>query len=234
MAISDADSAPNQADRRKLGYVGRTPNGKNSQDSGSDTGDAKKNAPRKSNEWYTPQTYLDSVRAVLGGAIDLDPFSSPAANQGVRANRFYTVDDDAFEQNWAATTVFMNPPYSGQLVALATNKFMDEFKNRAFEGGIFLVNNATETKWFQRALYEAHAACFTNHRISFWNADGKAISGNTRGQTFFLFGEEFEPRFTKEFNKHGRVVRLDAVGMPQWLIAKNAGTAEAKKPGNSG
>lgn len=209
-----------RADRRRLGYVGKTP-------PAGEGGAGSDNRKRKSNEWYTPTAYLDSVRNALGGAIDLDPFSSKAANQGVGAKRFYTEDDDAFEQDWTAKTIFMNPPYSGQLVSQATNKFMDEFRAKSFEGGIFLVNNATETRWFQRALYEAHAVCFTNHRISFWNVDGKAISGNTRGQAFFLFGEGYVQGFVKCFIEHGRVATLDAKGMPDWFATKIAKVEKA-------
>lgn len=181
-----------EADSKKLGYVGKTP-GK---------------SDRKSNDWFTPKEYLDSVRASLGGTIGLDPFSSDDANKEVKAVRYYTEKDDAFKQSWVTTSVFMNPPYSGKLVSLATAKFMDEFKNGSFQSGIFLVNNSTETKWFQRALAEAEAVCFTNHRISFWNTDGKKISGNTRGQAFFLFGTDNFSLFQENFTKHGSVLKI--------------------------
>ena len=68
--------------------------------------------------------------------------------------------------------------------------------------GIILVNNATETKWFQTLLTNASSICFTNHRISFWNADGKVVSNNTRGQAFFYFGNHAE-KFNAIFASHG-------------------------------
>ena len=180
----------NEADSNRLGYVGSVP------------------GARKSNDWYTPQKYLDSVNKVLG-EIDLDTFSSDAANATVKAKRFYTETDDAFEQDWSAGTVWMNPPYSGGLVAKATNKFMDEFEAGSFDSGIILVNNATETRWFQRAMREASAICFTNHRIAFWTADNKKSTGNTRGQAFFLFGDEHLQAFTEEFTPHGQVLNTN-------------------------
>jgi phage N-6-adenine-methyltransferase len=179
-----------KADAGRLGYVGSKP------------------ADRKSNDWFTPIEYLESARTVLQ-EIDLDPFSSTKANELVKANKFFTEEDDAFKQDWTAQTVWMNPPYSGKLVADATHMFMDEFDKGSFQGGIFLVNNATETRWFQRALREAAAVCFTDHRISFWNADGKNNAGaNTRGQAFFLFGRNYRRRFKAEFSKYGKVVFL--------------------------
>ena len=32
------------------------------------------------NEWYTPHHIIDSVKAVFGGVIGLDPYSCDAAN----------------------------------------------------------------------------------------------------------------------------------------------------------
>lgn len=179
----------NSADAKKLGYVGSTPGN------------------RDSNAWFTPSKYIESVRGGLGGVIDLDPFSSVAANNVVKANKFYTETDDAFTKPWKANTLFMNPPYSGKLCSEAVAKFLDEFERGTFKEGVFLVNNSTETKWFQRALGLANAVCFTNHRISFWNADGKAMSGNTRGQAFFYFGKNAK-RFVKEFSSHGNTITL--------------------------
>ena len=103
----------------------------------------------------------------------------------------------------------MNPPYSAKLCRDSVRLFTLEY-GRAFKEGIVLVNNATETQWFQLMLREASAMCLTDHRISFWNADGKAMSGNTRGQEFFYFGKETS-RFLNEFSKHGITVNLGGV-----------------------
>ena len=81
-----------------------------------------------------------------------------------------------------------------------------EYK-QSFGEGVVLVNNATETRWFQLMLREATAVMLTDHRISFWNADGKAVSGNTRGQAFFYFGDNPE-KFLVEFSKHGVAINL--------------------------
>lgn len=177
------------ADPKRLGYVGSTP------------------GARDSNAWFTPSKYIESARTALGGTIALDPFSSKDANKVVKAVKFYTEEDDAFIQPWNADSIFMNPPYSGKLCSEAVAKFLDEFEAKSFKKGVFLVNNATETKWFQRALGIANAVCFTNHRISFWNSDGKAMSGNTRGQAFFYFGTETS-KFIEEFKQHGSAIKL--------------------------
>ena len=192
----------NAANAKKLGYVGRTPG-----------------TERDSNAWFTPSDYIEASRAALGGTIHLDPFSSKEANKVVKAVQFYTEEDDAFSQDWSLDkdgnkvgsdserTLFMNPPYSGKLCSEAVGRFLDEWEKSSFTQGVFLVNNATETKWFQRALKLANAVCFTNHRISFWNADGKKMSGNTRGQAFFYFGKDIS-NFEKAFKEYGTVLPI--------------------------
>ena len=203
MTDIEETSTENKAEGSRLGYVGRAPG-----------------ASRDSNSWYTPAPYIEAARNALGGAIDLDPFSSLEANKVVKATRFFTEEDDAFAQNWASPVggdnrVWMNPPYSGKLCADAVSRFLDEVNAGTITAGVFLVNNATETRWFQRALKMASAVCFTDHRISFWNADGKAISGNTRGQTFFYFGEK-PALFASAFSARGTVITIaeDAVTGP--------------------
>jgi phage N-6-adenine-methyltransferase len=192
---SDGVTDTSVANVRKLAYVGAQPG-----------------ANRDSDSWFTPTEYIDAARAALGGHITLDPFSSDHANEVVRATRYFTEEDDAFAQSWAGamtpgepSTVWMNPPYSGQLVKAAVTLFLDEYEAGTFKEGVFLVNNATETRWFQRAMALSSAVCFTHHRISFWNADGKRRSGNTRGQAFLYFGPQ-EERFADAFAQHGAVI----------------------------
>lgn len=185
---------PNTADPKRLAYVGSVTK-----------------STRDSDAWFTPEKYVLAARASLGGSISLDPFSSPDANKVVKAERFLTETENAFKTEWfpktrndgdSLRTVWMNPPYGAGLVSDAMNLFLNEFVSGIFDEGIILVNNATETKWFQRALTIASALTLTDHRISFWNSDGKAVSGNTRGQAFFYFGDNSK-RFIQNFSVFG-------------------------------
>jgi len=143
---------------------------------------------------------------VLGG-LDLDPFSSDSANEVVLAKRYFTIDDNAFLQEWHAKNVWMNPPYSRGVCAMAVDKLVLEFNDRRVENAVALTNNATDTKWFKVLAGAAAAVCFTDHRIAFWNLDCKKVSGNTRGQTFHLLtrSSSVAERFAEEFRKYGLV-----------------------------
>ncbi len=83
----------------------------------------------------------------------------------------------------------MNPPYSRGASAQAVDKFLEQYDYGSFEEGIVLMNASTDTNWFQRMWKVASAVCLTNHRIAFEASDGKASSGNTKGQVFFYFGK---------------------------------------------
>jgi hypothetical protein len=62
-------------------------------------------------EWYTPPKYLDLVRQVFGGKIDLDPASSELAQETVQATAYFTKDDDGLTKDWFGD-VFLNPPFA--------------------------------------------------------------------------------------------------------------------------
>lgn len=186
-----------KADSNKLGYIGKSPD-----------------SDRNSDEWYTPQKYIEAVRNVLGG-ITLDPFSSEFANKTVMAKKILTESDNSFIVKWNAKdgSVFMNPPYGRNIISKSVEKFISEFNKNSFSRGIVLINNATETKWFQSLLEESYLVCFTDHRISFISPDGKHVSNNTRGQAFLLFvsdttrkGSSYARKFKQEFSKFGRVI----------------------------
>jgi hypothetical protein len=163
---------------------------------------------RDSDSWNTPTRYLDAARRALGGAIDLDPYTSLAANVRVGAALTFTAAEPAPPgTQWPLVdTVWMNPPYSGALVLQASSQLVAAYQAKRFQRAVVLVNNATDTRFFNLLLREAAAVCFTEGRIAFENVDGKRISGNTRGQAFFWFGKDCQA-FADEFARFGPVMR---------------------------
>ena len=148
-------------------------------------------------EWYTPSEYIEAAREVMG-SIDVDPATTEQVNKNIKAEIFYTKETDGITKEWKGN-IWMNPPYSHKLVAQFTSKLLEKIESGEVKQAIVLVNNATETKWFQAMLKMCVAICFPKGRIRFINLQGVKTSTPLQGQTFFYFGAklvEFKTIFT--------------------------------------
>lgn len=154
------------------------------------------------NEWYTPPQYIEAAREVMG-AIDLDPASSEVADRTVKAGTFYTKDDNGLGKEWYGR-VWMNPPYAQPLIQYFAEKIVDEYDEGNIDEAVVLVNNATETKWFQALARAATAICFPMGRIKYLDATGTPANTPLQGQAFLYFGPN-QGRFIAVFEKFGVV-----------------------------
>ena len=71
---------------------------------------AGRNVTSQSVHWCTPPKYVEAVKRVFGGRIDLDP----CANEWsiVRANIEWTLpENDGLAEEWNFQAIYVNPPY---------------------------------------------------------------------------------------------------------------------------
>jgi ParB family chromosome partitioning protein len=154
------------------------------------------------NEWYTPAEYIEAARTVLG-KIDLDPASTALANEVIQADRFYTLEDSGLRHKWSGR-VWMNPPYASNLIGKFTAKLTEHYLNGSIEAAIALVNNATETEWFQPMADAAAAICFPNGRVHFWGPNGEA-GAPLQGQAVLYLGSDVDV-FRAAFEDFGLIL----------------------------
>lgn len=154
------------------------------------------------NEWYTPASYIEAARTVLG-AIDLDPASSELANETVGAKTIYTADDNSLDAEWSGR-VWLNPPY-GRMAGDFAARLINEHIQGNVTAAVLLVNaHCTDTAWFQ-PLWD-YTLCFTDHRIDFDSAGRDKANTSTHGSVFAYLGERPE-LFTDAFRDFGAVVK---------------------------
>jgi len=138
------------------------------------------------NEWYTPSAFIDAAKSVMGG-IDLDPASSLIANERVGASSIYTKEDNGLEQPWEGR-VWMNPPYAQPLIAQFAERLCGAYR-RGVTDAVVLVNNASDTRWWQGFAAHCDAICCIKGRVKFLDPDGNE-GAPLQGQTVFYFGPD--------------------------------------------
>jgi phage N-6-adenine-methyltransferase len=153
-------------------------------------------------EWYTPAEYIAAAKQVMG-LIDLDPASSDLAQTVVRAEGYLSKEDDGLAYPWRAETIWLNPPYSNP--APWVEKLISEFQtgSRQIKHALVLVNNSTETAWFQ-SLLQRYPVCFPAKRIAFWRHDQSGLTAR-QGQAVFYLGPDIK-QFVAVFGQFGPVL----------------------------
>lgn len=157
-------------------------------------------------EWYTPPEFILAARAVMG-EIDLDPASSKKAQETVQAATYYTIEDDGLTKEWQGRT-WMNPPYTAGLVDKFLAKLCRHYAEEDVPEAIVLVNNATETDWFQCAADHASAIGFPDGRVKFICPEGEK-GAPLQGQALLYFGQNPE-LFKTHFQPFGFCVEVSA------------------------
>lgn len=154
-------------------------------------------------EWDTPSEYIESARKVMGN-IDIDPASNEQANERIQASIFYVAKDNGLDKSWPGN-VWMNPPYAQPLIIKFCKKLVEKYESKEIKQACVLVNNATETNWFQRILGACKCVCFPKGRIKFIDKEGNPSGTPLQGQAILYFGKN-EEGFSQEFSNYGLVL----------------------------
>ncbi len=167
-------------------------------------GDAKKLPPIARNrngsvEWHTPQTIIAAVHETLGH-IDLDPASCAIANETVRADKFFSAQDNGLDKDWHGN-IFMNPPFTQGVIEQFVTKFLSQLDLGNVKAAIVLTDAATDTSWF-RSLASRASAFVLTRRINFLKGGTFEAGSPTRGQAVFYFGNDSD-KFYHAFAQFG-------------------------------
>src|SRR5260221_76020 len=168
---------------------------------------------KRSDEWYTPPQHIEAAWEVLGD-IDLDPASCAAANEIVKAARYYTREENGLALPWYGR-VWLNPPFGrvngsgASMMKVFTQRLIEEYQQGNVTQAILLSTVQTNASWFH-PLWN-YPLCFSRKRVHFYKPTGGKLlrdgeSTHMLGTVFVYFGPN-EQKFIDVFSKFGRVVK---------------------------
>ena len=122
--------------------------------------------------WGTPTEYVEMARTALGGHIELDPMSEPTFNETVKAERFWTEQDDGLSQSWHCETMLINP--AGGLVIPAWQKVTTGWESGQIKRCIWISFNVDQLNLLADDPWHPldFSLLLTRKRIEFVRHDG--------------------------------------------------------------
>ena len=154
-------------------------------------------------DYYTPADLLAVARRAMGGGFDLDPASTPRANEVVQAARIYTEAEDGLAMPWRADRLWLNPPYAAGVVGRWVGKLLAAVRAGDVREACLLLNAVVDTAYGQDAMAAAGAVFFPRGRVKFWGPGAKGTGAQT-GQMICYFGPA-PYEFAREFGAAGIV-----------------------------
>jgi hypothetical protein len=165
-----------------------------------------------SQEWGTPEKYVNAVRDFFGGSIDLDPCSNEYSL--VNAGTEYRLPNhDGLRESWNYRSIYVNPPYGidkehGTSIKKWLCRCAAAYKEYRSEV-LALVPVATNTgHWKSYVFGAATGVCFlSDTRLKFLVKGQDGGKGAPMSCAMIYWGKDFE-RFRSSFRKFGAVIDL--------------------------
>jgi hypothetical protein len=165
-----------------------------------------------SQEWGTPEKYVDAVREFFNGHIALDPCSNQYSI--VRAVTEYALPlRDGLHESWDYPTIYVNPPYGidkdhGTSIKHWLRKC--ESAHREFGAEVLaLTPVATNTgHWKKNIFGKATGVCFLyDTRLKFLVNGKNGGKGAPMACAMIYWGKNYD-RFLSTFIKFGAVIDI--------------------------
>lgn len=166
----------------------------------------------QSTDWCTPLRYIEAVKQVFGGIIELDPCS----NQWSKVNAKVELSlpkSDGLNANWNYKTIYVNPPYGADRQRKTTIKSWlckCANANKQFHSEVLaLIPVASNTSHWKEYIWgKAIAVCFLYEtRLKFLEDGNKEGKGAPMSCAMIYWGKKYE-KFFSTFLKFGAVVDL--------------------------
>ena len=165
-----------------------------------------------SQEWGTPEKYVEAIKEFFGGDIDLDPCSNKFSI--VEAKVEYTLPrNDGLKDSWNFHRIYVNPPYGldrKRGTGIKNWLYRCAQAHKSFGSEVLaLVPVATNTgHWKKYVFGKASAVCFLyDTRLKFL-VNGKNGGKGAPMSCAMIYWGTASDRFRFVFKKFGAVVNL--------------------------
>ncbi|MCL1919472.1 MAG: phage N-6-adenine-methyltransferase [Kiritimatiellaeota bacterium] len=166
----------------------------------------------QSQSWGTPQKYVDAVKEMFGGHIDLDPCSNEHSIVGANVE-YILPEHDGLRESWDYPTIYVNPPYGidkerGTSIKnwLAKCAFAHDYYDSEVLALVPIAANTTHWKKF--VFTKAVSICFLyDTRLRFLE-NGKDVGKGAPMACAIIYWGRDKKRFYDVFIKHGAVVDI--------------------------
>ena len=169
-------------------------------------------------DWCTPIKYVEAVKRVWGGKIDLDPCSSVYSVVNA-ATEFLLPEKDGLVEEWNYPTVYINPPYGNdkergttirdwfRKIASSYQKYNNEM--------MALVPVATNTSHWKNYVYPvANSICFLyDTRLKFIIKGNDDNKGAPMSCCVIYYGRNYSS-FMEVFSEFGATISLNGILLP--------------------
>lgn len=174
-------------------------------------------------DWCTPHKYVNAVKRVFNGKIDLDPCSSECSVVGAETE-FLLPKTDGLSMDWDYSTVYVNPPYGNDKERGTTIK--DWFRKIAISHKTYnceiiaLVPVATNTSHWKKYVYPvASAVCFLyDTRLKFLIGGSEDNKGAPMSCAAVYYGDNVK-KFLDVFASFGAALPLADVKLPPQTVS---------------
>lgn len=165
-----------------------------------------------SQHWGTPQKYVNAVREVFQGKIDLDPCSNQYSIVGA-AVEFMLPKQDGLKEEWKYHNIYVNPPYGidkqrGTTIKNWLAKCAHAHSTYDAEVLALVPIAANTSHWKQYVFTKARGICFLyDTRLRFLENGADTGKGAPMACAMVYWGRDFE-RFYDIFIRYGAVVDI--------------------------
>ena len=175
-----------------------------------------RNVNSVSKEWGTPPIYVDAVKEVFGGEIDLDPCSNKFSI--VNAKVEYSLPrTDGLQESWGYERIYVNPPYGkdkerGTEISDWLNRCAVANETHGSEVIALLPTAANTSAWKNNIWGKARMICYLyDTRLKFLKDGKEDTKGSPIQNCIVYWGTRFSSKFEEVFLKHGAVVDISSL-----------------------